>query len=45
MATIVKREGVNGIEWMFRHNGQLYVFKTKAEAEIEFDKVVNGSLF
>lgn len=45
MPDIITRKTTYGTEWMFRHNGKLYVFKTKAEAEIEYTKLVNGSLF
>lgn len=45
MPNIVSRDGAHGVEWMFRHNGNLYVFKSKKEAEVEYQRLVNGSLF
>lgn len=41
----VKRDGIHGVEWMFRHNGKLYVFKDKKAAQIAYDELVSGSLF
>ena len=45
MQNIVSRDGVHGVEWIFRHNGTLYVFKSKKAAEVEYQRLVNGSLF
>lgn len=45
MMGICERESVRGKEYIFRHNGQLYVFKSKIQAEIEYLKLTGGSLF
>ena len=45
MTNISTRETTKGREYIFRWNGQLFVFKTKEEAEIRLYELQNGSLF
>lgn len=42
---VLERDGVHGKEYIFRLDGNLYVFKSKKEAEVEYQRLVNGSLF
>ena len=42
---IMERDGVRGKEFVFRVCGQLYVFKTREEAEIKYLELTGGSLF
>ena len=42
---ITVRDSVRGKEYIFRHDGKLYVFKSKNEAHSEYERLVNGSLF
>ena len=42
---IVTRESVHGTEFLFRFNGVLYVFKSKAEAEIKLAELKGETLF
>lgn len=42
---IAVRDSVRGKEYIFRHDGKLYVFKSKNEAQNEYERLVNGSLF
>lgn len=45
MPHITVREGVRGREFIFRHNGKLYAFKTRAEAEIRYNEMNGMGLF
>lgn len=45
MIEITSRLGVKGKEYVFRYGGKLYVFKDLKKAEIERDRLLNGSLF
>lgn len=45
MTKILKRESVHGTEYMFRFNGQLFVFNNKKRAEVKLKELENGSLF
>ena len=45
MIGICERESVRGKEYIFRHNGQLYVFRDKIKAELEFLRLNGGCLF
>ena len=45
MIEIITRLGVRGKEYVFRFGGTLYVFKDLKKAEIERDRLTNGSLF
>lgn len=42
---IMSRETTHGREFMFRWNGQLYVFKTKEMAEIKLAELKGETLF
>ena len=42
---IMTRETTKGRQYMFRWNGQLFVFNTKQEAEVKLMEFKNGSLF
>lgn len=42
---ISTRESVHGTEFMFRFKNKLYVFKTKAEAEIKLAELKGETLF
>lgn len=42
---VLEREGVHGKEYMFRLDGQLFVFKNREEAEIKLLELTGGSLF
>lgn len=45
MTKILKRDTVHGPEWIFRWNGQLYVFKDKESAIYEYSKLSGETLF
>lgn len=42
---ILRRDTTHGPEYIFRWNGQLFVSKTMAEAQVKLVEVQNGSLF
>lgn len=42
---VLERDGVHGKEYIFRLDGQLFVFKTREEAEIKLLELTGGSLF
>lgn len=42
---ITPRDTTHGREYIFRYNGQLFVCKSKPDAEIKLAELKNGSLF
>lgn len=42
---IMRRDTMHGPEYIFRWEGQLFVFKTEAEAKVKLMELQNGSLF
>ena len=42
---ITSRNTTHGREYIFRYDGQLFVFKSKTDAEIKLTELKNGSLF